>query len=260
MLFRNLGQGTFSVPPIQLVTSSDGGLFSTSAFGDFSGVGEMDLVVGTQLGSNSVAIHRNYRQTTRFADGRPVFTATGGKVDVVLAGHLSSPNHTDLVVVTHSRLVVLQQLPRVQGGALRFHSTVFDVFPGNREVALCDITGSGTLDIVYIANTAALRWFRNDGLDPSGRIVWTHMPSVVSLPDIFVVSCGDVVGDEMVDVVIASGLVAAQVTVLENVHLSNRSSFFRMHSLTPIDGGTFLSLSFADFNHDGKDRSSMRRE
>ncbi len=120
------------------------------AVGDFNRDGKLDVVVGSEFG-NTVSVHRNqtpsggalsFAAATSFSTGTwPRFVVTGdvngdGKLDLLTANTASD-----------SVTVLLNQTP--DGGVAAFAAAVsYSVSPSPYSVAVADLSGDGTLDLV----------------------------------------------------------------------------------------------------------------
>jgi hypothetical protein len=227
------GDGTFKAGTAQTIGESATSL----AAGNFSSGGNLDLVMATNLASNTV--------TLVAGKGNGTFTlaptvATGGLNYSIAAGVFTSSGKPDLVTAGANGITLL-----VNNGNGTFHtgSTIFSGFA--TEVVVGDFNGDGKEDIAALTAPGTVSVFLGNGNGTFQAAKNFTFPIGDNLHNLAV---GNFVKGGLPDLVVTDWMPNGKgvVTVLLN---QGKGTFVKGQS---IDVGTDpLGLSIADFNGDG---------
>ena len=173
---------------------------------DVNGDGALDLVFANATGQNRLL--RNDGQG-HFTDVTASHLPTQTAVSVGLAlGDVDGDGAPDLVVANRSGPVWLWR----NDGQGHFTDATSGRLPATQErptaVALADVDGNGTLDLLVVHQDTPARLWRNNGLGVFTEATASHFPAVVgpALDARFV----DVDGDGALDLLLAAGADGAQ--------------------------------------------------
>lgn len=253
-IFLGHGDGTFA----DRVTYSTGTAPSGVVAGDFDDDGILDLAVANTSTNNvSILLGQGAGGVGNGTFGAPVNYATSFGASALVAGDFNEDGIVDLAVVntSASSLTVLLGNGADGHGDGSFHtgSTLTGQGSGLKDVVSGEITGDGITDLVIMRNAGG-RTLPGNGSGGKGNGAFLVGNSLTAGSTCSAIAAGDLNGDGILDVVIASNL-SNTLSPYFSIFLGNGSGGVPNGTFAPrVDVPTapsVQSLAVADWTGDG---------
>ena len=214
-VYLNNGLGGFAATAIQINPAPAGNTTASVALGDFDGNGSLDILLGNSGAPSQVYLNNGLGGfTPTAAPINPAGNTTAsmalgdlngdGSLDILLGNNGATNNCTPSCTYESSQVYL-------NDGAGGFTAPPFTLNPvGNdtRGVALGDLNGDGTLDILLGNNYEPSQIYLNDGM---GSFIATASPLNPGGITTKSVALGDINGDGTLDILLGNSLEPSQV-------------------------------------------------